>query len=67
MAGNKITVTDLNGTVRVYQSTGAVTVSADGKTKIFNGHRVSPGTAETTDKSMTIFEDKIIDQSVEAT
>lgn len=65
MAGNKITVTDQNGTVRVYQATGAVSVSADGKTKSFTGHRVSPGTPETTEGSMTIFEDKIIDQKVE--
>jgi hypothetical protein len=67
MAGNKVTVTDLNGVLRVYQATGAVAVSADGKTKTFSGHRVSPGTPETTDGAITIFEDKIIDQKVEAT
>lgn len=67
MAGNKITITDLNGTQRVYQATGAVSISADGKTKSFTGHRVSPGTPETTDGNMTINEDKVIDQKVEPT
>jgi len=66
MAGNKITIIDLNGTVRTYTSTGAVSVSADGKTKTFNGRRTGTNPAETTDKAMTIFEDKVIDQSVEA-
>ena len=68
MAGNKITAVRRSDNVMCeWQATGAVTVSADGKSKSFNGHRVKPPPAETTDGAMTIQEDALVDQKVEAT
>jgi hypothetical protein len=65
-SGNfRVTVTMLNGTLKSYTSVGAVTISPDGTKKTFIGRREGGTPAETTDASITIFEDKILDEKVD--